>query len=106
MFTNKDKACLASKKILKDGYKVGYMYREEPESSYPDSGWRFFAGDETDEYTNDPTNFFLVSVGTVCNIDIAVEFYIEAQIGSSFVRSDKNTFVPDDKSKPITIFFE
>ena len=43
--------CIASNKITIDGLEVGYMYREEPTNA-SDSGWRFFAGDETEEYTN------------------------------------------------------
>ena len=30
--------------ITKEGFKVGYMYREEPSTDVPDSGWRFMAG--------------------------------------------------------------
>lgn len=43
--------CFATDRILVDGCKVGYMYREEPDSdsSMPDSGWRFNAGDESKE---------------------------------------------------------
>lgn len=33
--------CIVSDKITKDGYKVGYMYREEPKENKPDSGWVF-----------------------------------------------------------------
>lgn len=33
--------CLVSDKITKEGYKVGYMYREKPDEGVPDSGWRF-----------------------------------------------------------------
>lgn len=31
--------CLASDMITKKGWKVGYMYREEPSETMPDSGW-------------------------------------------------------------------
>lgn len=30
--------CIVSDKITKEGFKVGYMYREEPSSNNPDSG--------------------------------------------------------------------
>ena len=42
--------CIVSDKITKEGYKVGYMYREKPDEGVPNSGWRFTAGDESDEY--------------------------------------------------------
>ena len=48
--------CMVSDKITKEGFKVGYMYREQPSNDKPDSGWRFFAGNEDDEYINNPDN--------------------------------------------------
>ena len=35
--------CLVSNKITKDGFKVGYMYREDSDNAF-DSGWRFMQG--------------------------------------------------------------
>jgi hypothetical protein len=51
-------SCLASDMITVAGHKVGYMYREAPDSE-SDSGWRFFSGDETQEYLDDPDNLVL-----------------------------------------------
>ena len=42
--------CLVSDKITKEGWKIGYMKREEPNDNYPDSGWRFYKGDEDENY--------------------------------------------------------
>ncbi|MDO5073029.1 MAG: DUF2185 domain-containing protein [Neisseria animaloris] len=53
--------CIASKTITENGEPVGFMYRESAVFDN-DSGWRFFSGNETDEYTQDPDNF------TVCNL--------------------------------------
>ncbi len=33
--------CIVSDRITKEGFKVGYMYREAPDEDNPDSGWRF-----------------------------------------------------------------
>ena len=41
--------CIATDKITVEGFKIGYMYREKPNPKYPDSGWRFFQGEESDE---------------------------------------------------------
>ena len=46
--------CIATNRITVEGRKVGYCYREEPDGGW-DSGWRFTAGDESDEYMDDPT---------------------------------------------------
>ena len=46
--------CIATDRITVDGMPVGYMYREKPKEGAwfeeYDSGWRFTAGDESDEY--------------------------------------------------------
>ena len=63
--------CIVSDRITKEGFKVGYMYREIPDGESPfgeyDSGWRFFAGDEDDEYANNPENLDIYSLNTICN---------------------------------------
>ena len=47
--------CIATNRITVEGCKVGYCYREKPDGDW-DSGWRFTAGDESDEYMDDPNN--------------------------------------------------
>jgi hypothetical protein len=56
-------SCLASDRITVDGMPVGYMYKEAPHSEWDDdSGWRFFAGDESQAYSDDASNFALYHV--------------------------------------------
>lgn len=45
---------LATRMLVEGGRKVRYMYREEAITNPIDSGWRFFCGDEDDEYLNPP----------------------------------------------------
>lgn len=63
--------CYATDRITVDGCLVGYMYREEPEQG-GDSGWRFFAGDETQEYVDDTANTELYDVNTIVNYDESI----------------------------------
>lgn len=86
--------CFATNEITVRGRKVGYMYREEPDedSEFPDSGWRFFAGDETEEYTDNPDNFNVFSLNTVCNYDPDIIPYLDAPYGSCFIK-EGNKFV-------------
>ncbi|MGN6983383.1 immunity protein Imm33 domain-containing protein, partial [Neisseria sp. P0009.S007] len=42
--------CIVTNTVAKQGEPVGFLYREAPVFEN-DSGWRFFSGDETDEYT-------------------------------------------------------
>ena len=46
-------ACIATDRITVDGHPVCYAYREAPDFDV-DSGWRFFAGDESQEYVDNP----------------------------------------------------
>ena len=80
-------SCMASDRITVDGFPVCYMYREahdEPHSS----GWMFFAGDETQEYADDPDNFDLYDVNTIANIDPDIIPYLDAPVETAFAREN------------------
>ena len=95
--------CLVSDMVTKEGYKVGYMYRENPDAGIPDSGWRFLAGNESDEYINNPDNCHIMAINTVCNYDPDIIPYINSKIGSAFIRINDKKFEIDNGDKPIFI---
>lgn len=95
--------CVVSKRITHEGFKVGFMYREDPSPQRPDSGWRFLAGDEDDAYMDDPSNFTVCSLNTVCNLDPDIIPHLHAPAGSEWVRVDARTFERDDRSKSVHI---
>lgn len=95
--------CIVSDKITKEGFKVGYMYREEPTPTNPDSGWRFMAGDEDEEYMNNSNNHHIFAINTICNYDKDIIPYLKSKIGSAYIRTDNNKFELDDGSKPIFV---
>ncbi len=95
--------CIASDKIIKEGFKVGFMYREEPSNTYPDSGWRFMAGDEDDKYLNNPNNFHIYAINTICNFDKDIIPYLKSKIGSKYIRISHSEFEEDDGTKEIFI---
>lgn len=78
--------CIATDKITVDGIKVGYMYREEPVDQYPDTGWRFFAGNETQEYIDDVRNSSIYKVNTIANYDSAIIPYLDLPFGVALER--------------------
>lgn len=84
--------CLISDRITVDGCKVGYMYRDEPDSNYPDSGWCFLAGDETEEYLDNPGNSGAFSLNTACNFDEDIIPLLNSPCGSAFYRDKKGIF--------------
>ena len=63
--------CLATDRILMDGAAVGYCCREEPAGDW-DSGWRFTAGDESDEYMDDPRHSDVYTLNRTANYDAAI----------------------------------
>ena len=95
--------CFVSNKITKDGFKVGYMYRDEPNPNMPDSGWKFMAGNEDDNYMHDTSNFNILSINTICNYDKDIIPYIYSNIGSKYIRINDSNFEIDDGSKPIFV---
>jgi hypothetical protein len=76
-------SCIASDRIMVDGKKIGYMYRESPDHD-PDSGWRFFAGDESDDYMNNPQNAGIYEVNTVANYDPGIIPFLQTPAPCAF----------------------
>lgn len=77
---------LASKRVSQDRAPVRFMYREQPDRP-DDSGWRFFAGDESDEYANEPDNISLHAVTTICEIDPDIIPHLNAPHGTAFEKA-------------------
>jgi len=76
-------SCFATDAITVEGEKVGFMYREQPDNAI-DSGWRFFAGTESQEYVDDPENLAIYDVNTIANYDPEIIPLLEAPVGSAF----------------------
>lgn len=78
-------SCIASHRITVAGQSVGFMYREPPDDDL-DSGWRFFSGEESQEYADDPANFALYDVNTIANCDPDIVAHLDAPAFSAFER--------------------
>jgi hypothetical protein len=87
------KRCFVTQRILRDGARVGYLYRAEPDND-KDSGWRITANDESDDYMADADNAAFVSLGRVLSKDDSFIGLLDAPIGASFARDARtDTFV-------------
>lgn len=89
------KRCFVTHNILYEGRQVGYLYREEPDYD-DDSGWRFTAGDETDEYMEDSDNSSYVSLGAVLREDDSILPLLECEAGVAFVKDENGNFIELD----------
>jgi len=92
--------CMAVDRITVEGKKVGYMYREEP-SRPDDSGWRFFSGDETEEYLDNQENIMIYDVNTIANYDPDIIPFLDAPYNTAFGRDlETGKFVKEDFEPP------
>jgi hypothetical protein len=86
--------CIASDRITVDGRPVGFMYRDAPDHD-ADTGWRFLAGDESDEYMEDSSKHGVYAVNTISNYDPSIIPLLDAPEGSAFEKAGGNDrFVP------------
>lgn len=83
-------ACIATDRITVDGEKVRFMYREEPHGK-EDSGWCFMAGDEDEEYMDDPANHGVYDINTLANYDRDIVPFLDAPVGAAFERETEDS---------------
>jgi hypothetical protein len=88
------KRCFVTERVLNEGERVGYLYREEPDDDN-DSGWRITSNTESDDYMDDSANVAHVSLGAVLSRDDSFLHLLGQPAGSAFIRDAKTgQFVP------------
>lgn len=75
---------IASRRIVREGRKVRWMYREEPAAEY-DSGWRFFCDEED---AGDEGAFGMFPVITVAEADPTIVPFLLREPPCAFERGD------------------
>ena len=81
--------CIATDMITVNGSPVGYMVRE-PTDDPDDSGWCFMAGDESQEYMDEPENLGIYDVNTIANYSPDIIPLLSAPPGSAFARDPES----------------
>ncbi len=89
---NSEQACIVSDRISIDGALPCRMYREEPFKNFPDSGWRFFAGDESREYIADRENTNIFPLNVLANFDETIIKILDSEVNSAYVRKGDSDF--------------
>jgi len=94
---------LATKMLMDGNRKIRFMYHEAT-TNPQDSGWRFFCGDEDDDYVNNPDNIGIYSINTILEHDKSVLPYLSCAIGTALEREDENAtftvlsdFIPSEE---------
>ena len=83
--------CIATNRITVEGCNVGFCYREKSNGDW-DSGWRFTAGDESDEYMDDPNNSGIYGLNTICNDDPDIIPLLQTPAPCAFERDENGVF--------------
>ena len=91
--------CIATNRITVEGCKVGYCYREKADGDW-DSGWRFTAGDESDEYMDDPNNAGIYGLNSICNDDPDIIPLLNTPAPCAFERDEHGVFQQIKDWKP------
>lgn len=86
----------STKLVAEEGRKVKFMYRESPDHP-DDSGWRFFCGEESQEYVDDPDNTGIFSVSVIAEANPSIIDLLATPAPCAFERDDENKpFVESD----------
>ncbi|NOZ94430.1 MAG: DUF2185 domain-containing protein [Acidobacteria bacterium] len=80
---------IVSIEVARQGLSVGWLYREEPDREN-DSGWRVFSGAEPDDFADDASNFAILSLEELIELDPAVESVLDAPPGSCYERHEED----------------
>src|SRR5262245_24707530 len=92
--------CVVSDRIAVTGKPIGRMTRD-PSTQPEDSGWTFFAGDESKAYLADPSHFSVWHVNDIVNHDPAILPFLWALPGARYERDRKSGgFVEAPDSSP------
>ena len=91
--------CITTNRITVEGCRVGYCYREKPDGDW-DSGWRFTAGDESDEYMDDPNNAGIYGLNSICNDDPDIIPLLNTPAPCAFERDENGVFQQIKDWKP------
>ena len=88
--------CIVSNRIVNENWNIGYLYREEPLEGVPDSGWRFFKGDEDETYMSEAGNHSICALTELCKDDPDLKSLLDVPIGTCYIRVGEHTFIEDD----------
>ena len=83
--------CIVTNTVVKQGRTRRLPLPRSPVFEN-DSGWRFFSGDETDEYTDDPDNFSVVSLSEITQSNPAIAALITQPEGSAWEIGEDGEF--------------
>lgn len=91
--------CLAPKRLVDNHLEIKYFYRENPDDDN-DSGLRFFEGNESQEFLDNPDNIGLYDLETIIEMDSSLPAVLKyLPVGVSYEKIDGVwKFINDDET--------
>lgn len=90
-----NKTAFVTKKLVEENFKIGFAYREKPDNE-TDSGWRFFAGNESQEYVDNADNLTILPVKSIIEKDMSIVSIINSEYGTAFEKGNTEFKKIDD----------
>jgi hypothetical protein len=91
------KMALVSARVAREGAPVRWLHRDAPDNDQ-DSGWRVFAGDETQDYVDDAANCQVMPLRELIRADPGLEDLFVHPAPAAFERATPDVaFVPVDR---------
>lgn len=84
--------CIVSNRISVDECSIKYFYREKAISRFPDSGWRFLAGDESEAYLSDAKNAHVFALNTIANVCPDIIPFLDQPVGSAYLLGEDGSY--------------
>ena len=78
-----NKTAFVTKRLVEENSKIGFAYKEKPDNE-TDSGWRFFVGNESQAYVDDPNNILLYSLEDIIKLDGSIKTILNNEINTAF----------------------
>jgi hypothetical protein len=85
-------SCLATNSVTAAGARIGFMYREPADDAH-DSGWRFVASSDSDEFCADADNWSICDVNRIANLDAGIVRFLDQPVGSVYERDGSGKLV-------------
>ncbi len=82
----KIKYALITKRAL-ETQKIYFMYHEQPDNEN-DSGWRFFHGEDTQEYVDDSDNIEKINITKIIEIESKIQKFLKADGNTAYIRQN------------------
>lgn len=92
-------AVMITEDVLSGRRTPDIMFRQEPDSDFPFSGWVFLSSEESADASPDERGLEFQECVAILRVAPEVATYLDQPPGTQLVRSDDETFEPDTEDE-------